>query len=1672
MLGFEQNSDMSSKTKRHYAARLLVGLLVLVVGLLLALYALVGTQGGSKFILDRVAKEAGASWRYDGGNLRDGVWLSRIAIAGSDTLDIEIDKAYVKMGWRALFARQVHVREANIGNVRVIDKELPTDTPFDYPTLEMPLALKLQDTKIAHLSYEQATVDPVIMSKIAIGQGTWQGSQIELTDGAIKIDEVVSLTKIDGQIDLRADYPLSVRVDVQIASLDEHYVKDVSVQTAGTLRRTVGTVLGRYNDAPVEGDFVVQGMDDGTPFSATLRFDALKVPYAVSENIELTDGVLTAAGVWSAFELRLNTDLTANTAPNGHYHGRATVTPEGMTVHHLQAKTVHDDVLIAKGVMDWQKDFWLTSTIRGDGVPFEHYVPDEYREYGRYLPQTLTGELGFGFWTNDDKHTRYQIDLTQQDGEQLNLSVKTPNNSKKDVPPYQILARWQNLVRTIDSLGVVDSPRGQADVLIDNGMVDVSASAHVLALSSLPSGDYTADAYFKDNHVNVRRALYQGELGTLNATAKIDLATDDRPLSYNVSATTDHLVPNAYFKEPNKTPIAKVSGRATLVGTLAKDGNYDKHNLSLSDSDLRFVLDNNRTPAQHLHLTGGGQAQVLVGERVEGLQVSFEGRLGSAGIAHGLADNAVSVSASGSLDNLVIDKLTLSGEAGHVSAAGTLALNDGVAWQMAVRGDELDTSKFYANSPLKLTGDLVTSGSYQDGTLGQTQVAFVGDVLAGRRLPTGKLTLKMMGDGRAFVVQKLGYHGQAGELSAQGSLNLAKGVSADVSALMRNFDVGQFVKDYRSQLSGELSALVGWQQDRQTFQIRQLDLAGVLNDEPVLATGQLSASLRLPSDIKGYFATLKKPTFDLDKLLEGRLSRPNTLYGNLATLGQQAGDLQANLINQDKEFRKLVERLVANNVIVQIGDNRFGIDGNEERLSMSIDAKDLTQVAKTIRGQITGGVVLVGDDNRLPTIYSDLTLSNISMPSFALRQGSVLGQLIDFGNSDSAVVVQGVGVVAFGRSFKQARLDVRGTQAHHAIVGFVNDGNLQVQSRLQGGFDGERYAGVLSEGRLRTYYGAFNQSQPAELRYHGRTGQLTLAAHCWQTLLANNDKSRGSLCLQDTLMLGKGVGQVNALIHNLDTSVFDPLLPSDLSIKATLNGKVKATWDNANAKRPYIQVALYSDNGELGLRSEGLPDTTMGYERISVIAQSVQAGLKLRTDIRAGQAGNGFVDVILDPYKDDKPIAGSMTLNALNLAMVRPFFPAMRVLEGEINMAGGIGGTLRRPLFYGNANLADGRIALAEVPLSFNDLNVLAQVQGTSATLAGEFVSGGGQGKLAGELDWQGDVQAKFSIQGDKLAVSQPPLLSAQISPHLEIVARPKQKYVDIKGVVSIPSATLRPPESSDEVIGLSPDVTVIDRRATGNIDDILQKVTPWSINADVGLDLGDDVVFRGFGARLPLAGAVHVTQNGQGVAQGRGMVQVSERTAVEFLGQKLDLNYAQIRFNGNLKNPRLSIEGVREIDGQTVGVRVTGSVASPDIQVFNDAGLSEQQAMNALATGSLSEFGATQISEQGFRSQVTNSLAVAGLSLGLKSTHGVTNEIGRALGLESLVVDASGSADDANVNVTGYISPDLYIRYGVGVFNAQSSLSMRYQLTRRVYIEATSATERIVDVVYRWRFK
>ena len=1640
--------------RRWYPLSFVLKLLVLILIVLAIMFAIflyaAGTESGTKFILEKISAETGIEFKYGSGNLREGLWLTDIDIVANEDLEILVDKAYVKIGWRAVFAKEVHLRDADIQTIEIINKKPPTGEAFDYRTLSLPVNLRFDYAKVKTIIYKQVTRDPIVVHDIEARDLTWVGSMVTVGRGSLQYGDIVKVSALEGHADLQGDYPLDLSAIVEVSALEKAYIDPLNITATGTLKRTVGKVSSRYNDSAVSGDFVVQGLDPDAPFQAKLEWDDILVPYADSQNIHLKSGIATASGVISEIRLRINTELTAKDIPSGHYQGRAILANRQLRVDRLDADVAAGN-LILQGILDWNSSFDAKIRASGSNFDVRRVIPKQYTDFKVYAPQKLNGRLSVHYQhKNTAGNMEMDVALRQRDGEQVNANIvrgKTSAKSKQIAPLY-IDAKWQNLVRkNIPNIGNINSPSGQAKVIVRGSNLSVDGKAIINELNAAPKGNYDVRLRKAGNIIDINRLNYKGVVGDLSGTGQIQLATKKRPLTWQIDARTNGLLPKQYRSDiPLERLTGGISARGRLLNITKNSVKGQRHIISFNNTALQAQLDATQK-GRAIGITGGGDASVdIIGGKLSVFDARFDGQIDTADVPKG----RLSIDAAGTPNLISVRKLNYNGEAGAVKAKGVIDLRKNIGWTLDGRFDKFNLGYFLPNNAAIITGDLKTTGEWQSppknntkakGVLKNFVVNFDG-VLDAEQLPAGKLTIDASGNAQLIRIKRFRHVGAAGSIDAKGTVDVRQGLAWDIDAVMDRFNLGYFFKDIPSTITGTIDTSGRWGDTQQTINIKQVNLNGMLKGQPLSAKGSLTAKLHLPKDLASYFQRLQKQ------------------------------DAQA----QYKQVNALIESLNANNLVLRWGDNYITANGNAKQLQAKINITSLDQLSDKLGGKVSGGATLSQPAGQaLPTIYVDLVGERITLPGFILRQGRIRGKLVNLANSPSQFIITAEGLEAAGQNFKNFNATFNGTEQAHIVDFDLLNEKLSISARLKGGFNRDKlsWSGVIGKGQVKSKYATLNQLQPAQLivnlpKKQGKNStelKVQLAAHCWQA----TDQT-GKLCLRENLIASAAGGQVDLAIQKLDTSLFSAFLPKDIDWHGKINGKAIVGWQRG--RPPTINTTLYSDNGKIGLIQDGdsLP-VTLPYKRISLIAVSVPNGLKIRSDINTGDGARGYAEVIVDPYKTPKPISGALVLNELNLAIFKPFFPGMRVLEGNITMAGGLGGTLDKPQFYGDVKLANGRMAMLDLPVNLTKVNATAKIRGTQATIDGRFNSGTGKGTVAGTVNWQQKLQAKLSIDGKGLILTQPPLLVASVDPDIDIIVRPSDRYVNITGAVSVPSATIRPPEASEDIITQTEDAVVLDRRLIGNIDEVLAISKPWSINADIGIDLGNDINFRGFGAVIPLAGAIHVTQSGTGIMRAKGVVQVSRRTNINAFGQNLELNYGQVRFNGDVMKPSLSIEAVKNISGKTVGVRVKGNTESPNIIVFNNAGLTQQQAMNALVTGRINNQSATQISEQGFKSQVTNNLAAAGLSFGLSGTRNLTNQIGQAFGFQSLTVDASGSSEDTNVNVTGYVTPDLYIRYGVGVFNAQNSLSIRYQLTRRIYVEATSAAENAVDVVYSWQF-
>lgn len=1608
-----------------FVTKLAIAVLLILAGMLAGLYYAAGTQAGTRYIINAIVQQTGISLKVGDGNLRDGLWIYDLHIPQrppKSYIEVNVDKAYVKMGWRAIFYKEVHLREATIGNLTIFNHKPPTGQPFAYDKIALPVNLRINHANATLIRYQQAPKEPSALiatasavDKIAtaasatadtnnqavspvineatqvktedipsqttgltidfkqdeITDFTWVDSQITVKRADLHYNDLLNITNLSGNIDLQNDYPLDATASVIINPLSKVYFDAIDAHVTGSLKNVTASFTSRYNASDIEGTITAQPLEKNAPFDGKVTWKDIALPYAKTQDIHLRQGTLIASGVTNDIQLEVDTQLSAKDIPDGHYHGQAVTDGKTMKIGNLAIETAEGKIN-TQGILDWQGRFNASLMSEGHGFKIRKLLS---KDVAPYAPETLDGKIAVVYNQPDVNNPMdIKVNLRQDDGEVINAHITqnqvTPdkNQGDKDNPPMNILASWQNYIRhDVPNIGEINSPTGRADVIVEKvgqeQHVTVIGKAKINEFNIAPKGDYDVNVKKHGNIVDINRLIYNGVIGDLDGKGHIQLAHRNQPLTWEIDAKTNTLKAHDFNKS---IPFSKLSGTLSAKGVMQKIGSdrnnpITRHSITIKDIDMAGdMISTNTTKAKD-------------GKEQEKINATRHLKLTGAG------DIEV---------NLLKNKL-----------------ND---------------------FAVKFEGNL-TAPSISEGKL------------------DGKLSLDIAGTPKNITIHDFKQSGKAGAINAKGKLDLNNGMAWDISADMQNFDASYFVANMPSSITGSVVSDGYWHDDTQQINISQMNLTGKLKNQPLVATGKLYAILHLPKDLS-----------TLGKLF----SSPN-----------EQGTEQTTLQNRLNNAQRLIEQMNADNLKIMWGNNQITANGNQNQLVASVNVSTLNQIIPQLQGTVKGGLSLSQDtQQKLPNVYVDLIGYDVRMPNFAVLNAKLNGKLVNMAKLPSQLQLTATGINISNQPIRALTVEFNGTQADHWLNIKADSTKGQLQASLKGAIDldKQQWNGVLGNGQVGTKYAQLQQLQPAQMALDWGQSKLQLAAHCWQMV-----GQTGRLCLKDNLVTSKEEGQINASLQEIDGQIFSVFMPKDIAWKGQLNGNALIHWKKG--QHPTINASIYTDNGVIGLAPDTPDETpmTVDYDRISLIARSSSEGLKLRADIKTSNGtGTGYIDAVIDPYRDNKPIDGTVVLQDINLSILKPFLPSFQSLSGNGVVAGKISGTLAQPKFLGDIEIENGAMSVTGLPVKLNNMNILTHVSGNQALVEGSFNSAGeGKGTITGTVDWTKELQAKLKVQGTKIQISQPPLLFAEVNPLLDIIVKPQQKYVDIEGIIDVPRATIRPPEANKDVITKSSDVTVIDRRLAGQIGDVLKVVEPWSINADVAVDLGERVFFRGFGANLPLAGAINITQQGQGVMKAQGMVLVAKRSKVDIFGQNLNINYAQVRFDGNISKPTINVEGVKEIQGVTVGVRVKGDTSSPNITVFNNGGLSDQQAMNALVTGSLNNTTGESTSTEEFKSRVNNTIAAAGLSFGLQGTRRFTNQIGRAFGLQSLTLDASGTGSDTEVNLTGYITPDLYIRYGVGVFNSTNALSMRYQLTKRLYIEAKSAATNSVDLLYNWKF-
>ncbi|MDD0843521.1 translocation/assembly module TamB domain-containing protein [Pseudomonas sp. Gutcm_11s] len=724
---------------------------------------------------------------------------------------------------------------------------------------------------------------------------------------------------------------------------------------------------------------------------------------------------------------------------------------------------------------------------------------------------------------------------------------------------------------------------------------------------------------------------------------------------------------------------------------------------------------------------------------------------------------------------------------------------------------------------------------------------------------------------------------------------------------------------------------------------------------------------------------------------------------------------------------------------VRLGDNRMYGDGaldQQLKAQLQLAAPRLGQLWPGLRGGLQGQLTLAGNLSA-PQGQLDLSGQGIGRQDRKLRQLTLAARLDAAQRGSLALTAAGIrlGDTSLGtltasgsgdRRQQRLSLDLQGEKLQAALA---LDGLLKQETA------GWSWNGRLASGELRSGGQDWRLQQPASLARLA-DGRLNLGAHCWLSGTA-------SLCGEAARLAPEP--RLRYRLQDFPLASLAPWLPEDFAWEGQLSAELALDLPAAG---PRGELRVNADGGRLRVREQERW-LDFPYQQLNLLTTLRPQRIDSRLAFAGGPLGTLDVQLEIDPRPASRPLSGDFRLADLDLAVARPFLPGVEHLAGQLNGNGRFSGGLLAPRVDGNLALSGGEVSGAQLPLSVEQLDLQALIAGEQLQLRGDWRSGEqGQGSLTGQIAWaQGALDGELRLRGQRLPLRVEPYAELEVEP--DLLARLSEGRLAISGAVDVPRGAIRIRQLPPSTVAVSQDAEVVGRQPAQ------RQALQMAMDVDVSVGR-DKLTFAGFGLNAELAGRLHIGDN----LDTRGELNLNKGRYRAY-GQRLDVRRARLLFTGPIDQPFLDVEAIRRVDEVTAGLRISGNAAQPRTQVFAEPAMSEEQALSYLVLGR----------PLGGSGEDSNLLAEAALGLGLAGSSSITGDLASRLGISDFQLDTAGTGQKASVVASGRLSERLSLRYGVGVFEPANTIALRYDLTRRLYLEAASGLASSLDLFYKRDF-
>ena len=726
-------------------------------------------------------------------------------------------------------------------------------------------------------------------------------------------------------------------------------------------------------------------------------------------------------------------------------------------------------------------------------------------------------------------------------------------------------------------------------------------------------------------------------------------------------------------------------------------------------------------------------------------------------------------------------------------------------------------------------------------------------------------------------------------------------------------------------------------------------------------------------------------------------------------------------------------------VALALGDSRIDASGRigatidvDARLSPLHLADLLPDAGGTLRG-----LLRLRGPRAAPGIVADLSGSDIRIAGLAAGALSLRGSLPASGNA-GALALRAEGASVGGFALDELRADATGSwsgldvQAQAAGEGI---GTVALDADVAR--RGTRWQGTLSSLRLAPERGA-PWSLQSPVSFAWQSGRATLSRTCLSST------SGGALCASADWPRNGAMVTGDAL----PLALLVPYLPArDDGREWLLRGELAVDARIRPAGRGFAgTVHVTSPSGGLKFSERARRDT-VSYENLRLDAEFDASSIVATLEANLFD-GDPLSARVATGWSAASPLEGSLSLETDALTWMELFSPDLVEPTGRLVARIGLSGTRASPMLEGRAALHD---FAAEIPALAIDLRngefVLAAQADGAARISGQVATASTGGPLTGPLrvdgtlGWRGgETPLELHVTGRDVLVSDTRDLHAVASPDVTVRAAAGEP-IEVGGTVVVPEARLDL-ERLDRGISPSPDVVIldpVDPQANG---------APTALALDLTLVLGEDVALSGFGLDGSLDGRLQVQQEPGSEITASGTLLASGTYSA--YGQRLEITRGRLSWSDDpVSDPVLDLRAERDLGNVTAGVDVRGRASAPRATVWSNPATSQSEALAFLALGR--PISTTSAGERESLSAASAALSAGGTLL--------ASQLAASIGLDDAGVLQSRALGGSVFGIGKYLSPRLYVSYGVSLLGTGQVLTLKYLLDHGFDIEVESST-------------